>query len=119
MKEKIGSHGKMYEYKGKLYTLRDLCNVYGVGYGAVAYRRKKLGMSLYDALTKSPENYTPKKTLAKCPPDCRWGEWHCHEVICMYMDLNPKHERRPCKPGKDCTVYESGKRKNVVRFKGA
>ena len=42
--------GKKYEYKGKLYCMREICDMFGVSYSKIYYRTNKLGMTLEEAL---------------------------------------------------------------------
>lgn len=42
--------GKRYRYKGKLYYINELCDMFGTSYAKIHYRMDKLGMTLEEAL---------------------------------------------------------------------
>lgn len=42
--------GKQYRYKGKLYYINELCNMFGTSYAKIHYRMDRLGMTLEEAL---------------------------------------------------------------------
>lgn len=42
--------GKQYKYKGKLYYINELCDMFGTSYAKIHYRMDKLGMTLEEAL---------------------------------------------------------------------
>lgn len=41
--------GKKYRYKGKLYYINELCNIFGTSYAKIHYRMDRLGMTLEEA----------------------------------------------------------------------
>lgn len=123
-----------YEYKGQLYTFGELSKLSGINYRTLK-ERIRLGMPLEEAMTrpvlsgrhtkpkepprpvKKRETWQPHQSVAdkrKCSK-CRYSERDGATYPCMYLVLHNPPERRPCEPGKDCTVFLSRTRETERR----
>lgn len=135
---------KFYKYDGKYYTVTDLARIHGDISPSTMQMRLDSGMSVEQAvmtpkqkgipLSKVGEvkevkpapvqkGFVPQRTSAdikKCKK-CRYAEKDSGGyTICMYIVLSPTHERRGCKPGKDCTRFDPRTRKtDRVKLAGA
>lgn len=125
---------KRYLYKGQYLSARQLAKMHGGITEQGMNNRLKHGMSVVDALsapnTKPGEHHSfarqPKQEPQK-PPKQKHEEWQPHRsaadmakcsrcrysekdnasnVLCMYAANHVPPHRRPCEPGKDCTVWE-------------
>ena len=113
------SDPRTYEWRGKWYTIRQLCEMSGMSKVTMYSRLERYGWSTEKAMTtpvdthcwakkeEKPKKKPKKKKEAVCTKrckGCRNSESVDLYVYCMYADK--KGHRRGCPAGKDCTKFE-------------
>lgn len=117
-----------YEYRGKMYTIKELAQIHG-NISAYGIRNRLVcGMSVEDAvnlpLAQGKHQHLEQTTVIKQPgiyhkfephnsPEdkkkcqtCCYSERDGQNYPCMFMALHDPPERRGCEPGQHCIRFE-------------
>lgn len=112
----------MYEYKGKMYTVRQLADMHGnICISAMRARLKthtvEEALSIPNNMPRWKPRISEKRKTISTPskkPDTKrcktciyHGTMNDGSPYCGYIEV--EMHRRPCKPGEQCTVYKAGK----------
>lgn len=114
----------VYQYKGNMYTARQLADMHGnIGVSAMRMRLKTHTVEeaisipnnrpswkprISDSEKRnviSPQNKNPN--TKRCKTCIYHGALNDGSPYCGYIEV--EMHRRPCKPGERCTVYKAGK----------
>lgn len=131
----LAPKARLYEYKGQLYTAAELAHINGKIATSTMQQRLSSGMTVEEAveepnkrirrkvrITEERQKQVFKPIEKKVDTSlCRTCIYHGSltggggekfgKIYCDYIEI--MLERRPCPPGKDCTVYKKGK--SIVR----